>query len=115
METLQKNEKRPLITLGLGISLVVVIILFILYTLYQVSKDNLIGMWNNSAIQMSYEVSYYLNTPRDAVNFTAQKIEGMIEEGCTNREIKDFLINETAVYSRLTATAEESIWMDPAG
>ena len=101
METLQKNEKRPLIILGLGISLVVVIILFILYTLYQVSKDNLIGMWNNSAIQMSYEVSYYLNTPRDAVNFTAQKIAGMIEEGCTNKEIKDFLINETAVYSRL--------------
>ncbi len=101
MDTQKKKERNPLVTLAVGISLIVVIILCILYTLYMVSKDNLISMWNNSAIQMSYEVAYYLNTPRDAVNFTAKKIEAMMDDGLTNEEIKDYLIEETDVFSRI--------------
>lgn len=101
MDTHKKNERNPLITLAVGIALVVVIILCILYTLYLASRDNLISMWNNSAIQMSYEVSYYLNTPKDAVNFTAKKIEAMIDDGVTNKEIKDYLIEETDVFARI--------------
>ena len=101
MDTQKKKERNPLVTLAVGISLIVVIILCILYTLYMVSKDNLISMWNNSAIQMSYEVAYYLNTPRDAVNFTAKKIEAMMDDGLTNEVIKDYLIEETDVFSRI--------------
>ena len=93
------KERRPFIFFGTGILVVFLIMAAVFYCLYQVSRTNLINTWNDSATQLSREIEFYLNTPKDAVHFSARKVEEMISENRSNEDILSFLREETGVYS----------------
>ena len=84
--------------------------LALFYTLYQVSKTNIINMWNNNALEMFKDVEFYLNTPKDAVKFTSLKVEEMLKNGASNQEINQYLIDETSVYSTLIESNSTGIY-----
>ncbi|WP_026651806.1 sensor domain-containing diguanylate cyclase [Butyrivibrio proteoclasticus] len=100
----------------------------VFFRLYNVSKQNIINSWNTKTIQMSQRIEYYLFTPKDAVSFTAQNVEGLMDAGATNDEIKRFLEDETEVYTQLIDSNTTGVyaycngeyldgsgWVSPAG
>ncbi|WP_051656441.1 sensor domain-containing diguanylate cyclase [Butyrivibrio sp. AE3004] len=81
--------------------IVMVIIIRIFNALYDVSKQNIIGIWRNRTREMAQEFSAYLRIPMDAVSFSAAKINAMEEEGTTTEEVGAYLINETETYAKV--------------
>ena len=58
-------------------------------------------MWSAKTILMTQEIEDYLRGPSDAVVFSSKGIEDIMDQGATNSEIRQFLINATGVYSEL--------------
>ncbi len=98
MKNTQKKQ-RAIYLFTSGMLLVTTLIIILFYVLYSTAKRNLVTLWSNNAIQMSKEVEYYLTKPQNAITFTSKKVEEMIKKGASNEEIRQFLINETGVYS----------------
>ena len=69
--------------------------------IYNISRQSIINMWSSRTNTMSQEIEQYLNVPRDAVIFASAGIEDIMKDGATNRDINDFLINASEVYTDL--------------
>ena len=111
-KTSAKNRKNQhfLLLFSIGVIIMSFVTIAVFYTLYQVSKNNLISMWNNNAIEISKNVEFYLSAPGDAVLFTANKIEEMQKKGISNEEINKYLVDETAVYSTLIPSNSTGVY-----
>ena len=111
-KTSAKNRKNQhfLLLFSIGVIIMSFVTIAVFYTLYQVSKNNLISMWNNNAIEISKNVEFYLSAPGDAVLFTANKIEEMQKKGISNEEINKYLVEETAVYSTLIPSNSTGVY-----
>ena len=107
---LNKRSRRTLFLFFFCILLISCSSLALFYNLYQVSKNNIINMWSNSALEMFKDVEFYLNTPKDAVRFTSIRVEEMMKDGASNEEINQYLINETSVYSTLIESNSTGIY-----
>ena len=73
----------------------------VFFRIYYISRQSIINMWSSRTNTMSQEIEQYLNVPRDAVIFASAGIEDIMSEGATNREVNDFLINASEVYTDL--------------
>ena len=107
---LKRRARRTLLLFIICILIISCSSLGLFYNLYQVSKNNIINMWSNTAIEMFKDVEFYLNTPKDAVRFTSIRVEEMMKEGASNEEIKQYLVNETSVYSTLIESNSTGIY-----
>ena len=74
-------------------------IVAVFYRLYVISGDNIMRMWEDHSHRTARDISYYLTMPTDAVEFSALKINGMMDEGADNKTILDYLHDETQVYA----------------
>lgn len=78
--------------------------------LYEVSKENLIHMWENNTATAAADVSFYLTMPMDAVAFSAVTINKMTERGATTEEVLDYLVNETKIYSMIISENNTGVY-----
>ena len=110
----QKNKKPSFDKDYLVIIIIALVGTFVLFCLfvrlYIVTRQSTINMWNSEVITLSQEIEYYLSVPRDAVIFSSQGVETMIEKGATNEEIRDYLIRETDVYSEIIESNTTGIY-----
>ncbi len=110
----QKNKKPGIDKDYLVIIFIAVAGTFVLFALfvrlYIVTKQSTINMWNSEVLTLSQEIEYYLSFPKDAVIFSSQGVEAMIEEGATNEDIKNYLVNETDVYSEIIESNATGIY-----
>ena len=82
----------------------------IFYWLYDSAKQNIINMWQNRTFHIAQDVGYYLTTPKDAVSFTALKINAMLKDGIPNETIAQYLINESDIYELIIEGNETGIY-----
>ena len=104
------KERGHLLILHIGFIVMSVLSILVFYNLYKVSRNNIVNIWSNNATEISKDVEYYLTTPKDAVNFTSQKVEEMMQEGKSNAEINQYLIEETSVYSNMIESNTTGIY-----
>ncbi len=97
-----RNNKTGLGRIAIYIAILAIsagIIIRIFYALYDVSRQNIIGIWRNKTREMAQEFSTYLKMPMDAVSFSAATINSMMERGTTSEEVGEYLIHETETYA----------------
>lgn len=82
----------------------------IFYWLYGTARENILNVWQSRNFHIAQEVGYYLQTPIDAVAFTAIKINAMLERGATNEEISRYLIAESEIYELIIEGNETGIY-----
>ena len=86
---------------GIILILAVLLISGVFFWLYNASRQGLVNMWKVNAVQMARDVEYYLTRPMDAVVFASSHVEEMMEDGASNEEIGEYLVDETSVYSAI--------------
>ena len=69
------------------------------YWLFDASRKNVLGVWENESIQAARDVRHYLTMPMDAVEFSAITVNGMLARGAVPYVVWQYLINETKIYS----------------
>ncbi|MDC7295032.1 diguanylate cyclase [Butyrivibrio sp. DSM 10294] len=106
----QAKDKGPIIAFATGIILVTTVIIAVFYSLYNVSRQNMINLWNNNAIQMFRDVEFYLDTPRDAVIFASEQVEHMIDNRQSNEEIQAFLQEESEVFTSVVDSNNRGVY-----
>ena len=77
------------------------LVLCVFYNIYGISRRNLINNWESNVGQMASETDYYLSSPTHAVEFAAHEVDEMLNMGATNKEINDYLIDQTSSYSAI--------------
>ena len=87
-----------------------VVTITVFFRIYYISRQSIINMWSSKTIIMSQEIEYYLSIPRDAVTFASAGIEDLIDNGASNKEVNDFLINSSGVYSKLIESNPTGIY-----
>lgn len=107
---LNKINKKILAIFLFSILIAGGIVTGIFYWLYGEAKQNIINMWMNRTTQIAQDVGYYLTTPKDAVAFTALKVNGMMADGVSNEEIQKYLINESEIYELIIEGNESGIY-----
>lgn len=107
---MKKIAAKSLLVLVLLGCLTAMFTILIFYRLFIVSKQRVISTWSYNLNQLSRNVEYYLNTPMDAVIFTSQGVEEMMEAGRGNEEILKYLVDSTKVYSSLIESNNTGIY-----
>ena len=96
-KTIHKNKNLFLIS-GLMI-IVAVVLLGLMSWFFTIAKENTINMWGNSVTETATSVQTYINTAEDAISFTGIQINEMLDSGSSQEEIKDFVLNQSGIYS----------------
>ena len=111
---MKKNKamkRKRLIILSLCAVLATVLFLIVFfYTLYNMSKQNIIAKYRAENYQIAGEVSQYLTMPMDAVAFSAVTINGMLQENADSDEVWKYLINETKIYSSIISENNTGVY-----
>ncbi len=88
-----------------------VIVAFVLFSkLYNLSRTNIISVWESATIQTARDVKFYLTMPMDAVAFSAVTLNNMLDEGASHEEAGQYLISETNIYSSIISENNTGIY-----
>ncbi len=83
----------------LAFALVVVffvgVILYYHTMLYYEKRDNIIRNGHATVMESTYQLRDYFSTCIDVVKLTSYSVEEMIAEGCSNKEILDYLVGQS--------------------
>ena len=97
----QNNSTRYAVIAFLAMGVTAVCIISVFFQLYQVSKRNILSMWETRVAGTAADVGYYLTMPMDAVAFSAVTVNEMLAQGTSPEAVGRYLVNETAIYSSI--------------
>ena len=111
MEKRKRYSGRQLIIGAITILVISVIAIFgMFYKLYELSRRNIISVWESTTGQMARDVKFYLTMPMDAVAFSAVTLNNMLREGASHEEAGVYLINETNIYSSIISENNTGVY-----
>lgn len=92
---MSESKKRYRTLVMSGLLLLVALLVFLFYKIYEVSKENVLNSANMEVGQSTKELEFILQESVTELTLTADMVETMIKSGETNDEILTYLKNET--------------------
>ena len=90
--------------------IITVSVICIFNWLYQVSKENIVHIWEFKTEDLSHRVSSYMSLPVDAIAISAQTLNKMLKENKQIEVAQNYLTEETKIYSRLIPENDSGVY-----
>ena len=71
------------------------------YRMNEAQKQTIIRQWQDNAVQTARQIDYYMRMPEDAVSFSAVTMNEMLEHNAPIKDVGEYLINESKIYTSI--------------